>query len=137
MRPTVATLAVLAALTASPAAHAEGGKDPGLPPSIKIKSLMVPVVNRGQVERYALYDVTMELADSSKLPDAQAKITRLQDAVLTVVYGAIEQGWIVRGNIANATALRARLDEAGQKLIGKAAIARILIMPVGRQSSLN
>ncbi|WP_431859443.1 hypothetical protein [Azospirillum sp.] len=136
MRPTAAALAVLAALIASPAAHAES-KNPGLPPSIKIKALMVPVVNRGQIERYALYDVTMELADSSKLPDAQAKITRLQDAVLTVVYGAIEQGWIVRGNIANATALRARLDEAGQKLIGKASIARVLIMPVGRQSSLN
>lgn len=136
MRATAATLALLATLTASPAAYAES-KDAGLPPSIKIKSLMVPVVNRGQIERYALYDVTMELADSTKLPDAQAKITRLQDAVLTVVYGAIEQGWIVRGNIANATALRARLDEAGQKLIGKAAIARVLIMPVGRQSSLQ
>ena len=136
MRPTAAALALLAALTASPAAFAQG-KDAGLPPSIKIKALMVPVVNRGQIERYALYDITMELADSSKLPDAQAKITRLQDAVLSVVYGAVEQGWIVRGNIANATALRARLDEAGQKLIGKASIARVLIMPVGRQSSTN
>lgn len=135
MRPTAAAIALATALTASPAAFAES-KDASLPPSVRIKALMVPVINRGQIERYALYDVTMELADSSKLPEAQAKITRLQDAVLTVVYGAIEQGWIVRGNIANATALRARLDEAGQKLIGKAAIARVLIMPVGRQSSL-
>jgi len=135
MRPILAALALLTALSGAPAAFAESA-NPGLPPSIKIKSLMIPVVNRGQIERYALYDVTMELADSSKLPEAQAKITRLQDAVLTVVYGAIDQGWIVRGNIANATALRARLDEAGQKLIGKAAIARVLIMPVGRQSSM-
>ena len=136
MRKTAAALVALAVLGAAPAAFAQG-KDAALPPSIKIKSLMVPVVNRGQIERYALYDVTMELADASKLPEAQTKITRLQDAVLTVVYGAVEQGWIVRGNIANATALRARLDEAGQKLIGKAAIARVLIMPVGRQSSLQ
>ena len=136
MRSTVIALAVLAAAFGASPAFAQA-KDAALPPSIKIKSLMVPVVNRGQIEKYALYDVTMELADSSKLPEAQSKITRLQDAVLTVVYGAVEQGWIVRGNIANATALRARLDEAGQKLIGKASIARVLIMPVGRQSSLQ
>ena len=135
MRLILAALAFLAAASAgAPAAFAQA-KDAALPPSIRIKSLMVPVVNRGQIEKYALYDVTMELADASKLPEAQGKISRLQDAVLTVVYSAVEQGWIVRGNIANATALRARLDEAGQKLIGKASIARVLIMPVGRQSS--
>jgi len=136
MRPIAAALIFLAVLAGAPAAFAES-KDAGLPASIRIKSLMVPVVNRGQIEKYALYEVTMELADASKLPDAQTKITRLQDAVLTVVYAAIEQGWIVRGNIANATALRARLDEAAQKLFGKASIARVLIIPVGRQSSLQ
>ena len=137
MRPILAALSLLALLAGAPAASAAEGKDAALPPSIKIKSLMVPVINRGTVEKYALYEVTMELADASKLPEAQGKITRLQDAVLTVVYSAVEQGWIVRGNIANPTALRARLDEAGQKLIGKSSIARVLIVPVGRQSSLQ
>jgi hypothetical protein len=136
MRPIAAALAFLAMLAGAPAAFAES-KDAALPASVRIKSLMVPVVHRGQVEKYALYEVTMELADASKLPDAQSKISRLQDAVLTVVYNAVEQGWIVRGNIANATALRTRLDEAAQKLIGKASIARVLIVPVGRQSSMQ
>ena len=130
-RTLLAALALLAA--AAPARAKEGAGPQNV---VRIRPLMVPVIQDGQVERYAQFEVTMELADASKLPEAQGKITRLQDAVLTVVYGAIDQGWIVRGNIANATALRARLDEAGQKLIGKAAIARVLIMPVGRQSSM-
>ncbi len=135
MRSLLAAVALLAALAGAPAAFAQG-KDAAQPPSIRIKSLMVPVVNHGRIERYALYDITMELADASKLPEAQSKITRIQDAVLSVVYSAVEQGWIVRGTIANATALRTRLGEAGQNLIGKESIARVLIMPVARQSSM-
>jgi len=136
MRPTAAVLALLAALSAAPAAFAAEGQDKAaLPPSIRIRSLMVPVVNHGQVEKYAQYEVTMELADASKLLEAQAKSPRIQDAVLSVIYAAIGEGWIVRGNIANPTALRQRIDEAGQSLIGKKSIARVLITPVGRQSS--
>ncbi|HYG88283.1 MAG TPA: hypothetical protein VD978_18720 [Azospirillum sp.] len=137
MRPIVAVLVLLATLSEAAPALAERKADPAMPAAVRIRSLLVPVVNHGQVEKYTQYEVTMELADASKLPDAQAQTARLQDAVLRVIYAGIEQGWIVRGTIANATALRQRLDEAGQKLIGKQSIARVLIVPVGRQSSLQ
>lgn len=138
MRLALAALALIASLSGAAPAVAEGkGGAPGMPAAVRIRSLLVPVVNKGHIERYTQYEVTLELADASKLPDAQAQTARLQDAVLGVIYNAVEQGWIVRGTIANATALRQRLDEAGQRLIGKASIARVLIVPVNRQSSLQ
>lgn len=134
MRRRLTALALIAGLAApSAVAAAEGA--PALPPSIKLKALMVPVVAHGQVEKYNQLEVTLELADATMLAQAQAAQPRLQDSVLTVIYKGIDEGWIVRGNIVNANAFRQKIAEAGQRLIGKDAVSRVLISPAGRQAA--
>ena len=138
MRRRFAALATAAALLAGlalphAASAAEGA--PALPPSIKLKALMVPVVAHGQVEKYNQLEVTLELADAMMLAQAQAAQPRLQDSVLTAIYKGIEEGWIVRGNIVNANAFRQKIAEASQRLIGKDAVSRVLISPAGRQAA--
>ncbi|HYD70406.1 hypothetical protein [Azospirillum sp.] len=138
MRRRLAALAPVAALLAalavpSAASAAEGAA--ALPPSIKLKALMVPVVAHGQVEKYNQLEITLELADATMLAQAQAAQPRLQDSVLTVIYKGIEEGWIVRGNIVNANAFRQKISEASQRLIGKDAVSRVLISPAGRQAA--
>lgn len=140
MRPRsiAALLALTVAFGATTALAAGGGGGNGgvgLPPSLKIKPLLVPVVNNGRIERYNHLEVTLELANAAKLPEAQGIVPRLQDAVLAAIYTGVDQGWIVRGNIANAQALRQKVDESTEKLIGKEEVTRVLITPIARQAS--
>ncbi|ALJ35432.1 hypothetical protein D9623_10085 [Azospirillum brasilense] len=106
-----------------------------LPPSVRIKPVMVPIVTRGQVERYTQIEVMLEVANATRLGEVQVAIPRLHDATLRAVYLGIEEGWIVRGNIANMPALRRKIDEESVKLFGKDVVSRILITPLSRQSS--
>lgn len=127
---------ILAATVVSAAAHASEGAPEALPPSVRLKSLMLPVLSaQGKVEKYTQMEVTLEIADATKLGDVQVAMPKLQDAVLTELYQAIDSGWIIRGNVANAPALRKKLDEVSEKIVGKDLISRVLITPVARQSS--
>lgn len=132
----LAVAAALALLAAGGAARAEGEAPTNLPPSLRIKPLMLPVLTPdGRVEKYSQMEVTLELADAAALLTAQGNVPKLHDAILTELYGALNAGWIIRGNIANAAALRKRLDEASETVVGKDKVTRVLITPTARQSS--
>lgn len=124
-------LAILAPPSAALAA--EGAVGP--PPSVRIKPVMVPVVTRGQIEKYTQIEVMLEIANATRLGEVQLAMPRLHDAALRAVYKGIEEGWIVRGNIANIPALRRKIDEESVRLFGKDVVSRILITPLARQSS--
>lgn len=129
-----ALLAILVALGPAGTAHAAEGA-PALPPAVRIKPVMVPVVSRGQVERYTQIEVMLEVANATRLGEVQLAIPRLHDATLRAVYKGIEEGWIVRGNIANMPALRRTINDESVRLFGMDVISRILITPLSRQSS--
>jgi len=98
---------------------------------------MVPVISRGQVEKYTQIEVMLEVANATRLGEVQVAMPRLHDAALQAVYKGIEEGWIVRGNIANIPALRRKIDEESVRLFGKDVISRILITPIARQSAFQ
>ncbi|BAI71641.1 hypothetical protein AZL_010030 [Azospirillum sp. B510] len=133
----VLCLALLLTLPSAPPAAASEGAAGALPPSVRIKPLMVPVVNAGRIEKYTQVEVNLEVGDSLKLGEVQLSIPRLQDAILTAIYKGVDEGWIVRGNIANVPALRRRIDESVIAMFGKDVITRILITPIARQSALQ
>ncbi len=137
MRPLIAVLALLALLATlsgvTPAMANESKAGPAAPAVLRFKALLVPVVEQGQVKRYANYEVSLELADASKLPLSPAQTARLQDAIISALYDGVERGWITNGAITNPTAVRQSLDAAGQAQIGKDSITRVLIIPGARQ----
>jgi len=124
-------LAALALLAAPPALARESGPA-GPQNSVRVRQVMVPVVGNGQVERYVTYEVTLEIAVPARVPEIQGMTPRLQDTVTAVVYEAVDKGWITRGVISNGNALRARLEEACNDLLGKGTVARALITPATR-----
>lgn len=110
----------------------------GLPPSVRIKPLMVPVINQqGRIEKYTQIEVNLEIGNAVRLGEVQVSMPRLHDAILTAVYKGIDEGWVVRGNIGNIPALRRKIDEAAIAMFGKDVITRILITPIARQSSFQ
>ncbi|MBK1841375.1 hypothetical protein JHL17_28640 [Azospirillum sp. YIM B02556] len=131
------SLALVLTLPSAQSAIANEGAPGALPPSVRIKPLMVPVVNAGRIEKYTQVEVNLEVGDALKLGEVQLSIPRLQDAILTAIYKGVDEGWIVRGNIANVPALRRRIDESVVAMFGKDVVTRILITPIARQSSLQ
>lgn len=116
----------------------EGAAPGNLPPTVRIKPLMVPVVSaQGRIEKYTQIEVNLEVGDAMRLGEVQVSIPRLHDAILTAIYKGIDEGWIVRGNIANIPALRRKIDEAAIGMFGKNVVTRILIAPISRQSSFQ
>ncbi|AWJ85108.1 hypothetical protein TSH58p_17215 [Azospirillum sp. TSH58] len=129
------SLLIAATIAGSTTATRAAEGPAALPPSVRIKPVMVPIITRGQVERYTQIEVMLEVANATRLGEVQVAIPRLHDATLRAVYLGIEEGWIVRGNIANMPALRRKIDEESVKLFGKDVVSRILITPLSRQSS--
>jgi len=127
-------MALLAAglLTVSVDGHAQvSGK--AAPPLLRIRPLMMPVVLSGTVRRYVIVEVALELADPLALPEAQSKLPLLQDAALRTLYDAVDAGWIERGAIVDMTALRRRIEENSERLLGAGAVSRVTILPLARQ----
>ncbi|HYH38498.1 MAG TPA: hypothetical protein VD860_09790 [Azospirillum sp.] len=125
--------ALLLLVPAAPAFAKEG--PPAAPQNtVRVRQVMVPVITNGQVERYVTYEVTLEIAEPGRMPEIQGKTPRLQDTVTAVVYEGVEKGWIVRGVVTNGNALRARLEEACNALLGRGAVARALINPSARSA---
>lgn len=133
-RRLLATILFAAACLTPAAARTEEAKA-GPPPSVRVRPLMVPVLTSdGRVERYSQLEVTLEVKDSLKLGDVQGSIPKLHDALLSEIYVAIDEGYIIRGAVANAPAVRRMLLEAVNKVAGKGVIGRVLITPTTRQS---
>ncbi len=131
-------LALCCVLGLTGTALAEGAAPGNLPPMVRIKPLMVPVVSaQGRIEKYTQIEVSLEIGDALRLGEVQVAMPKLHDAILTSIYNGIDEGWIVRGNIANIPALRRRIDEAATGMFGKNVITRILIAPISRQSSFQ
>lgn len=126
-------LIVLALLTASPAPAREG--TPAAQQNlVRVRPVMVPVIVDGHVERYAPYEVTLEIAEAARTPEIQAKTPRLQDTVTGVIYEAVDKGWISDGVISNGNALRQRLEDACNALLGKGTVGRVLVTPATRSA---
>ncbi|WP_448189721.1 hypothetical protein [Azospirillum sp. sgz301742] len=124
-------LTALALLTAAPALAAEGS--PGAQQNIvRVRPVMVPIVVGGHIEKYAPYEITLEIADAGRTPEIQSKTPRLQDTVTAVVYEAVDKGWVTGGVISNGHALRQRLEDACNALLGKGTVGRVLITPATR-----
>ena len=127
-------LIALALLAAASPALAREGAPAGQQNIVRVRPVMVPVIANGQVERYATYEVTLEIAVPARIPEIQGKTPHLQDTVTAVVYEAVEKGWITRGVISNGNALRARLEEACNGFLGPGTVARVLIAPATRSA---
>jgi hypothetical protein len=91
----------------------------------------------GRIEKYTQIEVNLEIGDALRLGEVQVNIPRIQDAILSAIYKGIEEGWILRGNIANIQALRRQIDDAAVSMFGPNVVSRILITPIARQSTLQ
>lgn len=127
-----AALAALALLLATGPAAAKEGAPAAPQNTVRLRQVMVPALANGRVERYVPYEITLEIAAAARMPEILGMTPRLQDTATAVVYEAVDKGWIARGIVTDANALRQRLEDACNAVLGKGTVGRVLLAPATR-----
>ncbi|MGQ9367258.1 hypothetical protein [Azospirillum sp. ST 5-10] len=117
-------------------AEAEAPPPPPPPPAtayVRMKPVVVPVIGENRVRQFITVAVTVEVF-AEKQPVAQANVPRLEDAFITILYEAIDDGSVLKGEIVQIGALKAKLMEAATKALGAEVAHDVLIQVVTQRN---
>ncbi|QJE72675.1 hypothetical protein HHL28_05790 [Aerophototrophica crusticola] len=116
--------------------HAEeqAPKKPSGPPSyVTVGPMIVPVVGPTRVEQNVMIVLSLEVENDSKREQVSAQRPRLIDAYVQALYGGIEQGQVVDGQILNIPHVKQKLVEATEKVLGPGMVQDVLIQSVSQR----
>lgn len=99
---------------------------PGKPYFVQLSPVFLPVIESSNVPREVSVAVAIEIADGANARAVEEKRPLLRDAFLTDLYTYVQQ----RGGIGapeGETALKARLEETAQRILGPIAVKEVEI----------
>lgn len=100
---------------------------------VRLAPMVVPAIGENRVEQFVTVVVTVEVL-LDKQPMAQANTTRLTDAFLTALYGAIADKSVMKGSLINIPAVKNKLVEAGNKVLGTGVVQNVLVQAVTQRN---
>lgn len=106
---------------------------PGPPAYIRVSPIVVPMIGANRVQQFITIVATVEIA-AAKQPQTVGRQTQLIDAFITTLYGAVDDRSIMMGNIVNIPALKGKLTEAAQKVLGKDVVHDVLVQVVTQRN---
>ncbi|MCG5239166.1 hypothetical protein [Azospirillum doebereinerae] len=108
---------------------------PPKPPTgfVRLAPLVVPAIGANRVEQFVTVVVTVEVL-LEKQPMAQANMTRLTDAFLTAMYGGVADKTVLNGGLINIPAVKDKLVEAGNKVLGAGVVQNVLVQAVTQRN---
>lgn len=119
-----------------PADHAEEEKKEEKPPRVgppvyaQIGPMIVPLMGAKNVQQNIMFTVSLEVDDEPTRESVRAQSPRLTDAYVQALYGGLETGQVIDGQILNIPALKAKLQEATDKVLGPGIVHDVLIQSV-------
>ena len=121
-----------------PADHAEEEekkkeeKPPRVGPPVyaQIGPMIVPLMGAKNVQQNIMFTVSLEVDDEVTRESVRAQGPRLTDAYVQALYGGLETGQVIDGQILNIPALKAKLQEATDKVLGPDVVHDVLIQSV-------
>lgn len=127
-------------LFANKGAHEEKAEAPPEPPPpagppvfVNIGPLTVPVLGAERIDQFVTLMVALEVADASVADRVREQAPRLTDAFLTGVYGAIASGKAMQSGMVDVPQVKAKLNEATAKVMGKGVVRDVLIQVVNQR----
>ena len=107
-------------------------KPPPPPPPIyvRIPPFAVPVVGADRVEQIITMVVLLHVVDQSAADTVSARMARVSDTFMTTIYGAIDEGDILKGAIVNVPGLKARLQALSDHLFGPNVVKEVLVQTI-------
>ncbi|WP_158047061.1 flagellar basal body-associated FliL family protein [Skermanella pratensis] len=105
----------------------------GPPVFVNIGPLTVPVLGAERIDQFVTLMVALEVADAPMADRVREQAPRLTDAFLTGVYGAIASGKAMQAGMLDVPQVKAKLNEATTKVMGKGVVRDVLIQVVNQR----
>ena len=120
-------------LSVSPAlasAEAEPEKEEPGPKFVNVGPVEVPVLKNGKVIQYVGIRVALEVPDKATADEVSARIPALNDAYITMLYGAFAVGDSLKDGLVDVDKMRVRLEQANLKVLPHGIRPRVLLQMV-------
>lgn len=105
----------------------------GPPVFVSVGPMIIPVLGAKKVEQNIMVTVSLEVDDDTVKEEVRNVSPRLIDAYVQALYGGIDKGQVVDGQVINIPALKAKLQEATDKVLGPDVVHDVLIQSVSQR----
>lgn len=105
----------------------------GPPVFVPIGPMIVPVMGAKTVEQNIMVTVSLEVDDDTIKEQVRLQSPRLIDAYVQALYGGIDKGQVIDGQVLNIPALKTKLMETTEKVLGPDVVHDVLIQSVSQR----
>lgn len=105
----------------------------GPPVYVQVGPMIVPVLGAKKVEQNIMVTVSLEVDDDTVKEQVRNQSPRLIDAYVQALYGGIDKGQVVDGQVINIPALKTKLQETTDKVLGPGVVHDVLIQSVSQR----
>ncbi|MFV3073683.1 flagellar basal body-associated FliL family protein [Niveispirillum fermenti] len=105
----------------------------GPPAFASVGPMIVPILGAKTVEQNIMVTVSLEVDDDAAREQIRQQNPRLVDAYVQALYGGIDKGQVIDGQVLNIPALKAKLQEATDKVLGPGVVHDVLIQSVSQR----
>lgn len=103
------------------------------PNYLDMENLAIPIIRNRRIEKHVILKVSLEMVDEDTLEFARPYIPRLKDAFIKDLYDYYS--YQSPGPKINTEAIKGRLKEAGDKVVGRGKIQKVLIQAAFQRSA--
>ncbi len=103
------------------------------PNYLDMENLAIPIIRNRRIEKHVILKVSLEMMDEDSLEDAKPYMPRLKDAFIKDLYDYYS--YQSPGAKINTEAIKGRLKEAGDKVVGNGKIRKVLIQAAFQRSA--
>lgn len=103
------------------------------PNYLDMENLAIPIIRNRRIEKHVILKVSLEMVDEDTLDDAKPYMPRLKDAFIKDLYDYYS--YQSPGQKINTEAIKSRLKVAGDKVVGRGKIRKVLIQAAFQRSA--
>ncbi|MEI6985391.1 MAG: hypothetical protein WCK65_04610 [Rhodospirillaceae bacterium] len=103
---------------------------PPLPVYVRIPAIEVPVVGANRVEQIITLVVVLQVEDNAAAERTSSRMPQINDALMTGLYAAIDEGLILRGELVDISAVKQTMLQIAARLLGKDMVKEVMVQTV-------
>ncbi|MEI8394374.1 MAG: hypothetical protein WCF85_06530 [Rhodospirillaceae bacterium] len=105
--------------------------EPEPPPVyVRLQPVAIPVIGADHVEQLITMVITLRVADQNAALQISQRMPRVVDSFLTTLYGAMDEGEILNGNLVNIKGVKIKLQTISDQLLGSGVVKEVLVQTV-------
>ena len=97
---------------------------------VRIPAIEVPVVGANRVEQIITLVVVLQVEDNAAAERTSSRMPQINDALMTGLYAAIDEGLILRGELVDISAVKQTMLQIAARLLGKDMVKEVMVQTV-------